>query len=247
MIAKGQTVNSKPLTLLALDTATTGCSVTVWRDGEALAHDAREMSRGQSEALLPMAVAALKSAGLVAADLNAIAVTRGPGAFTGMRIGLAAARGLALALSIPCIGVTTLEAVAHGVQADERSAHEGADLVILAAVESKRADIYVQLFDGDLAPLGEPLAADGSALAALLNKGARVLAVGDAAERAQDMLAEHDVVAHLSAASSLPDTRIVAEIAARRFAPQAKTVAPEPLYLRPPDAKLPKNAGRARA
>jgi len=240
-------VNSKPLTLLSLDTATTGCSVTVWRDGEVLAHDAREMSRGQSEALLPMAVAALTSAGLVAADLSAIAVTRGPGAFTGMRIGLAAARGLALALSIPCIGVTTLVAVAYGVQADERSAHEGANLTILAAVESKRADIYVQLFDGDLVPLGEPLAADGPAMAALLNKGGRVLAVGDAALRAKDMLAEHDVVVHLSVAPSLPDTRIVAEIAARRFASQADTLAPEPLYLRPPDAKLPKNAGRARA
>jgi len=219
----------------------------VGRDGEVLAHDAREMSRGQSEALLPMAVAALKSAGLGAADLSAIAVTRGPGAFTGMRIGLAAARGLALALGIPCIGVTTLEAVAHGVQADERPANEGANLTILAAVESKRADIYVQLFDCDLAPLGEPLAADGPAMAALLNKGVNVLAVGDAAERAKDMLAEHDVVVHLSAASALPDTRIVAEIAARRFASHAGAVAPEPLYLRPPDAKLPKNAGRARA
>jgi len=240
-------VNSKPLTLLTLDTATTGCSVTVWRGGEVLAHGAREMSRGQSEALLPMAVSALKSAGLVAADLSAIAVTRGPGAFTGMRIGLAAARGLALALSIPCIGVTTLEAVAHGVQADERSANKGANVTILAAVESKRADIYVQLFDCDLAPLCEPQAADGLAMAALLKKDDTVLAVGDAALRAQDMLAEHGVAVRLSTAPSLPDTRIVAEIAARRFAPHANTLPPEPLYLRPPDAKLPKNAGRARA
>ena len=240
-------MNSKPLTLLTLDTATTGCSVTVWRGGEVLAHDAREMSRGQSEALLPMAVSALKSAGLVAADLSAIAVTRGPGAFTGMRIGLAAARGLALALSIPCIGVTTLEAVAHGVQADERSANKGANVTILAAVESKRADIYVQLFDCELAPLCEPQAADGPAMAALLKKDDTVLAVGDAALRAQDMLAEHGVAVRLSTAPSLPDTRIVAEIAARRFAPHANTLPPEPLYLRPPDAKLPKNAGRARA
>ena len=180
-------MNSKPLTLLSLDTATTGCSVTVWRDGEVLAHDAREMSRGQSEALLPMAVAALKSAGLGAADLSAIAVTRGPGAFTGMRIGLAAARGLALALGIPCIGVTTLEAVAHGVQADERPANEGANLTILAAVESKRADIYVQLFDCDLAPLCEPQAADGLAMAALLKKGMSVLAVGRSEEHTSEL------------------------------------------------------------
>ena len=240
-------MNSKPITLLALDTATTGCSVTVWRGGEVLAHDAREMSRGQSEALLPMAVSALKSVGFVAANLSAIAVTRGPGAFTGMRIGLAAARGLALALSIPCIGVTTLEAVAHGVEADERPENTGANVTILAAVESKRADIYVQLFDCDLTPLSEPVAADGPAIAALLKKDATVLAVGDAALRAQQMLAEHGVAVRLSTAPSLPDTRIVAEIAARRFAHQVRTLPPEPLYLRPPDAKLPKNAGRARA
>ena len=236
-------MNSKPLTLLALDTATTGCSVTVWRGGDVLAHDARDMARGQSEVLMPMAVHVLKSAGLVAANLNAIAVTRGPGAFTGMRIGLAAARGLALALSIPCIGVTTLEAVARGIAAAERQAPE----IILAAVESKRADIYVQLFDRDLAPLCAPVAADGPAMALLFEKNADILAVGDGAERAQQMLAEQGIPVRLSTAAALPDTRIVAEIAAGRFAVGADGVPPEPLYLRPPDAKLPKNAGRARA
>jgi len=234
---------SKPLTLLALDTATTGCSVTVWRDGDVLAHDARDMSRGQAEVLLPMAVQALDAAGVQPSDLSAVAVTRGPGAFTGMRIGLAAARGLALSLNIPCIGVTTLEAVAHGVGADERPA----PTVVLAAVESKRADIYVQLFDAGLIPLSEPLAADGPALAALLKKDADVLAVGDGATRAQEMLSEHGVEVRLSTASALPDTRLVAEIATERFAAEADAPPPEPLYLRPPDAKLPKNAGRARA
>lgn len=232
---------TSPLTILALDTATTGCSLAVWRDGDVLAHEAREMSRGQAEVLLPMAQDVLASAGLMPKDLSAIAITRGPGAFTGMRIGLAAARAFALSLNIPCIGVTTLEAVAHGVSAKERAAH-----VILAAVESKRADIYVQLFDEHLKALCEPQAADETALALLVKSHGAVLIVGDAAERAQEMLAVTDLECLLSTAPPLPDACVVARIAATRADGQNDAPSPAPLYLRPPDAKLPKNQGRAR-
>lgn len=234
-------MTSQSLIFLALDTATTGCSVTVRQGDVVLAHDAREMSRGQAEVLVPMAVEALKSAGVAPKDLSAIAVTRGPGAFTGMRIGLATARAYALALGIPCIGVTTLEAVAHGIAVDQRQGQ-----IILAAVESKREDIYVQIFDADLMVLCDAVAADGPALAALLGQAKTVLAVGDAAGRAAEMLAGYDIEVHMSTASALPDTRIVAEIAAERFELDKTAPPPEPLYLRPPDAKLPKNAGRAR-
>lgn len=234
-------MTSQVLTIMALDTATTGCSVTVWRGGVVLAHDAREMSRGQAEVLVPMAVEVMRTAGVAPKDLRAIAITRGPGAFTGMRIGLAAARAFALALGIPCIGVTTLEAVAHGIAEDQRQGQ-----IILAAVESKREDIYVQIFDENLTPLCDATAADGPALAALLDQAKTVLVVGDAAGRAKEMLAEHDIAVHISTAPMLPDTRIVAEIAVGRFAQDKTAPPPEPLYLRPPDAKLPKNAGRAR-
>jgi len=235
-------VTPSSLYILALDTATTGCSVTVWRGGDdfgdVLAHDARSMTRGQAEMLLPMVQDALHAAGIVPQNLDAIAVTRGPGAFTGMRIGLAAARGLALSLGIPCIGVTTLEAVARGV--------EGQEHPILAAVESKREDIYVQVFDAKFNPLGEPQAANGAALAELVGTTPMV-AVGDAAQRAQDMLHAEGVQILLSEASQLPDTRVVARLAADRFVAEKDTPPPEPIYLRPPDAKLPQNQGRARA
>ena len=206
-----------------------------------LAHDARDIGRGQAEVLLPMAQDALQAAGVNPQALDAIAVTRGPGAFTGMRIGLATARGFALSLGIPCIGVTTLEVVARGVTQAERAGH-----VILAAVESKRADIYVQLFDADLHELSNPVAADGPAIATLLGVHTPVLAVGDAALRAREMLAEEGIEITISTASALPDTRLVAEIASARFVASQDAPPPAPLYLRPPDAKLPKNQGRAR-
>jgi len=232
---------SDSLRILALDTATTGCSVSLWCGGDVLVHDARDMSRGQAEVLLPMAVEALRQAGLTPQDLDAIAITRGPGAFTGLRIGLAAARGLALALGIPCIGVTTLEVLAHGVSGEDRHGK-----IILAAVESKREDLYVQTFDEVLSPLSEPLAADGPGLAALVGTAEAILVVGDGGKRAIDMLRGEGIEAQLSPAAALPDTRIVAALAATRFDVHAKASAPAPLYLRPPDAKMPKNAGRAR-
>ena len=229
-------------TVLALDTATTGCSACVWRAGQALAAESDPMARGQAGALMPMIDRVLDAAGVLPGDLDAVAVTRGPGAFTGLRIALATARGFALALGVPCVGVTTLEAVAHGVPAQERTGAK-----VLACVESKREDIFVQVFADDLTALSAPLACGVDAIAGLFEAGEALLLVGDAAVRAQTMLqdAGADVSAHISTAAALPDPVVVAAIAATRLDGNAPP--PEPLYLRPPDAKLPKAEGRLRA
>lgn len=239
-------MKTETLTLLALDTATTGCSVCVWRDGRVLAAEAQPMARGQAQDLMPMVDRVLIKAQVQPQALSAIAVTRGPGAFTGLRIALAAARGFALALGVPCLGVTTLDAVAHGVGESERTGR-----TVLACVDSKRDDIFVQLFSSALEPLSEPLACSGAPLAALFETDARVLLVGDAAARALDMLnAEHAPIdAVLSSADTLPDPRIVAERAAemwRAGQPPEDYPVVQPLYLRPPDAKLPQGEGRLR-
>ena len=96
-----------------MDTSTVGCSAALWRDGGIVAAHAAEMARGQSVALVPMIQDVMLEAHQAFEELDAVAVTVGPGAFTGLRIGLAAARGMALALGVPCLGVTTLETVAH--------------------------------------------------------------------------------------------------------------------------------------
>ena len=93
--------------ILAFDSATSACSAAIWRDGEIPARRFVAMERGQSEALIPMVVEVLKEAGLTYAEIDFIAVTVGPGSFTGVRIGLAAARGMALAGGLPVVGVTT--------------------------------------------------------------------------------------------------------------------------------------------
>lgn len=234
-------MSDTPPLILALDCATTGCSAAVLQGVETRALDAREMARGQAEVLLPMIEGILKDADCLPKDLDAVAITRGPGAFTGMRIGLSTARAYALALGVPCIGVTTLEAVAANVSEEDRKGH-----AILAAIESKRADIYVQLFDETGKPLSEPTAAEGQAIADLIKDRAPVLCVGDASTRAQDMAGEHGGELLLSTAPTLPDARIVGQIALSRLDSAKENEPPAPLYLRPPDAKLPKNQGRAR-
>lgn len=227
--------------ILALDTAAAACSVALWRDGGVPARRSAAMARGHAEALMPMVLEVLGEGGFTGLDL--IAVTVGPGAFTGLRIGLAAARGMALAGGLPCLGVTSLEAVARAV-----GDLDGGAGPLLVALESKRADLYVQVFGPDLEPLDSPRAVLPEDLAGLagLVPGERVAVAGDAAGRAAEALGEAGVAAVLSAAPGIPDAAVVAAIAAGRWRPGAPLAPPSPLYLRPPDAIVPRHGGRLR-
>ena len=215
--------------ILALDTATIGCSVALLRDGDIAARRAETMARGQAEALLPMIQSVLAESGEHVADMDAIAVSNGPGAFTGLRIGLATARGLALGANIPCIGVSTLEAVAHAVPPTERG------LPLIVVLETRREDFYAQAFNSNSEPLGEPVAISGMGLQALA-KGPQILLAGDASERARPYLEETGFEVVLSTVSGIPDAAVVAQIAASKPLP-TDNVPPAPLYLRPPEAK----------
>lgn len=213
--------------VLAFDCSTSACSAAVLGDGEILAYRFAAMSRGQSEALMPMIEECLAEAGLAWQDVDLVGVTVGPGTFTGLRIGLAAARGIAFAGKIPLAGVTTCEAVAHAVPEDERRGR-----TLLAAIDGKRADLFVQPFDEALTALAAPDALMPEDAAKLV-AGPAVLA-GDAAERLADVMPD----ALLSSAPGIPDARIVGSIALARW--QAGTaLEPTPLYIRPPDVTMP--------
>ena len=227
--------------ILALDTSASACSVALWRQGGVVWSLRRDMERGHAEALMPMVRDVLDGAGCGACDLDLVAVTVGPGAFTGLRIGLAAARGLALAAGLPCFGATTTETVAHGVGEAERL---GATLVV--ALQSNRAEIYAQAFTPDLGPLSVPRALLPEDIAGLVAEGGRVVVAGNASNLVRPALAGVGLDVAVSGASGLPDATVLAAIAAHRWRPGERPASPSPLYLKPPAATAPDGGGRLR-
>src|SRR5437763_10687269 len=124
--------------ILAMDTALGACSAAIVADGTTLAHEHLLMARGHAEALAPMVDGLMRGARVSFAALDRIAVTTGPGTFTGQRVGLAFARALGLALKRPVIGVTTLDAMAQ-----EALEKQPGIAWALVAADAKRGEIYL--------------------------------------------------------------------------------------------------------
>ena len=135
---------AEPPLILAFDTSAARCAAALVSGGRVLVARDEATDRGQAERLLPMLQEMLAEAGLGWNDLDGIAVATGPGNFTGVRIAVAAARGLALALGVPAVGVTAFEALAGPGEAT-------------VAIEDRRGTVFVQRFE-DRVPLGEPAA-----------------------------------------------------------------------------------------
>lgn len=228
--------------ILAMDTATGACSVALMCDGAVVERRFEAMSRGQAEALAPMIEDVLGAAGVAADTLDLLAVTVGPGAFTGLRIGLAMARGLGLAANVPCLGLTTTEVIAQGVDEAER-----ADGTLLVALDSKRSDLYVQAFAPGPLPAGEVRAVEPRALGPyLIDMPGPIRIAGDAAALARAALKEAALETRVLDGHETPDAAVMTGLAAGRWSAGASFAPPSPLYLRPPDAKLPRDGGRLR-
>ena len=199
------------------------------------------MQRGQSERLVPMIGEVMAEAGLGFDALEAVAVTVGPGGFTGVRIGLATARGLALAWTKPLLGISNFEAIAASVSGDERRGRRVAVLL-----DAKRTEIYVQAFDSALVPLGGPASVMPRDLAGHLPAGPLVLA-GDAVEQGLDELgAVRGCDLKIASAARHVEAGRLAELAAALPLPGPGASPAMPLYLRPPDVSRPKHGRGAR-
>lgn len=202
---------SEPPLILGFDTSAAQCAAALVSDGNILTRRDEAMNRGQAERLLPMLEEVLAEAGVTWQDLAAVAVCTGPGNFTGLRLSVAAARGLALGLAIPAIGVTRFEVLAHGTR--------GPALVTIAAPLER---LHAQtMLDGVAASEPRLLAADE------VSAPPGTLAIGDGAEGLAARLGLK------AKPGSVPDPAVVARIAAGRL---DCTVRPAPLYLREADA-----------
>ena len=222
--------------MLALDSAGSGCSVVIAAGETVLAAERCETVHGQAEMLLPMVDVVMRRARLSASAVDIVGTTIGPGSFTGIRVGLAAMRGIALATCAQSVGVTGFEAVIAGLPL---WAGEGGAGFLLVALESRREDLYVQLFDQAHRSLGHPTAVMPSALNSALNKALSVIGAvplviaGDAAQRAAGILTPRSRT--IVVEGSAPEAAGVLRAVLRRARAGESGIKPLPLYLRPPD------------
>lgn len=202
--------------VLAIDTALDAAQAAVLEGDVVLALRSESMTRGHQERLAPMVQAVMAAAGLGFDALDRIGVTVGPGSFTGLRVGLAFAKGLSLARRLPCVGVGTLEALAA-------SAGDGR---VAAAVDARQERVYLQLFR-DATALDDPGMLDireaHLRIEALRCEGP-VRIVGPGAVLL-------DAGTH---AFGVPDPAALGRLIARAAEPTGR---PQPLYLRAPDAR----------
>ncbi len=220
-------------TLLAFDTTAGACAVAVRRAGETVARRSVAMARGHAEALIPMIVATLADAAIGFDRLDAVAATTGPGAFTGIRIGLAAARGVALASGIPAIGVGVFDALAAGADPARVAGRR-----ILTVVDTKRDDFYARLWTGAGDPASDAVATGAADLPALAGS-VPVFVTGDAAPAARAALAAAGCDALADPDAGPADPAVVARIAAALLDAGGALPPAVPVYLRAPEARLP--------
>ncbi|WFU72538.1 tRNA (adenosine(37)-N6)-threonylcarbamoyltransferase complex dimerization subunit type 1 TsaB [Bradyrhizobium sp. CB2312] len=215
--------------ILAIDTALDACSAAVLdtETAELRAQESLPMKRGHAEALMPLIARVMQSADLAFTALDRIAVTTGPGSFTGLRVGISAARGLALAAGKPAVGVTTLSAYAAAIVSRNET------VPVISAIDARHDHVYFQIVAGDgsqlvrpvVAPIDEAIAASQFGAPRLVGNAASILAERWTIDAAQPVAVD---------AQPAPDIGWVAWLGA---AADPETNPARPFYLKAPDAK----------
>jgi tRNA threonylcarbamoyladenosine biosynthesis protein TsaB len=215
--------------ILAIDTALDACAAGVLdtEAGTLLAQESVGMKRGHAEALMPLIARVMKASGIAFSGLDRVAVTTGPGSFTGLRVGLSAARGIALAANKPVVGVTTLTAYAAPIVS------QNGEHPVISAIDARHDHVYFQAVGGNggslirpqVAPIGEAVAASRFGAAYLVGNAAGMLADRWPADALPPFKVD---------AQAAPDIAWVAWLGA---AVSPNSAPARPFYLRAPDAK----------
>jgi len=217
--------------ILAFDTCLDGCSVALASGGDVLASAADRQARGQAERLVPMIADVLARAGVGGGDIAGIAVTTGPGSFTGARIGVAAARGLALAWERPALGVTTLELLAFPAR------RSGMSAPLIACLPARDAQCFMQVIGATGEAESPPALVSGAEMAPYLDRAGATLCCPQ-----PDRLPCPVGRARLAPQPAEPPAELLAALA-REMPERRWRVSPAPVYARAPDAR-PSAAGR---
>ena len=215
--------------ILAIDTSCGAASVAV-ADGarlEPLAAISRPMARGHAEALAPMVEEAMRGVDGGFASLTRIAVAIGPGSFTGIRVGLAMARAMGVALAIPVVGVSTLAAFAAPLLSEPRSG------IIAATIDARHGAVYFQLFEANGRPLGPPRCDSPRECVRAIGAGPAWFA-GDAAALVASEAQRAGLPYDLDTARAAPD---IVALAWMGLAVDPAISPARPVYVKPPDAR----------
>lgn len=215
--------------ILAIDTALDACAAAVLdtETADLRAQEQLPMKRGHAEALMPMVARVMQSADLAFTALDRIAVTVGPGSFTGLRVGISAARGLALAAKRPAVGLTTLSAYAAAIVG------QGGPAPVISAIDARHDHVYFQIVAGDgsqlvrpgIVPIDQAIAASRFGAPHLVGNAANILAERWPKDAPQPVAVD---------AQPAPDIGWVAWLGA---AADPETNPARPFYLKAPDAK----------
>jgi tRNA threonylcarbamoyladenosine biosynthesis protein TsaB len=215
--------------ILAIDTALDACAAAVLdtEAGNLIAQESQAMKRGHAEALMPLIGRVIEASGTAFTNLGRIAVTTGPGSFTGLRVGLSAARGIALAANIPVVGVTTLTAYAAPVVS------QNLEPPVISAIDARHDHVYLQVVGGNGSALVRPCVTPIAEALGAWRFGAPHI-VGNAANILAERWPSHAATPVRVDTQAAPDIAWVGWLGA---AVSPNTAPARPFYLRAPDAK----------
>jgi len=217
--------------VLALETSAKAVSAAVVENGVVLASAYQNIGLTHSVTMMPLVDSMLHNAGLTVRDMEAVAVANGPGSFTGLRIGVSAAKGLAWTLDLPCCAVSTLEAMAQNAS--------DFDGLVICAMDARRAQVYNALFEaknGTLTRLTEDRAIGLAELLSEIKNDERAkIIVGDGAKLCYTYLSENGMNCRMASAQAVTQNAAGVGIAACRMIERGETVSCRdlvPKYLR---------------
>ncbi len=236
--------SQKGLTLV-LDTATNSCSVAIFSEMGFLFQDYQEIRRGHTDVLVPMINDLLSKNNFAYADIKQIVTTVGPGAFTGLRVGISTAKGLSISLKAKIFGITTTSALAKSllttIQADT-------DLVIqensriLAIIDAKRSDVYTQVFSMDLEEITQANAELPQDFVESLDDSYHYYIVSDCLDYVESEFQACNI--NYTPVKTNLNAKSVGDMFFMNIKHNRTLLPSNPIYIRPPDAIIPKNGGR---
>jgi len=226
--------------VLGIESSTELVGAALHVDGELRAAHSEAGRRRHAETLAPAIATVLEAAGVALGDLDAVAVDIGPGLFTGLRVGIATAKGLGQGLGVGLFGCTSLETLALS------PLEEGWDGTVLAVLDGRRGEVFTAHYgrgqtDGELRELAPAVRHRPGDIAAALDGASGVLAVGDGALRYRELLEPMDGLTLSGERHASPKPEILTALAARRIgagAPVVSAASIEAMYLRDADARI---------